>query len=80
MIEKQDISEPETVACEICLMVVPKSVAQSREGAEYVYYFCGAACYDQWQASQGEEKNRPVSPGAGGATRPHGRNPVFPKM
>lgn len=38
------------VACEICLREIPRSVAQSQEGADYVYYFCGAECYQQWQA------------------------------
>jgi hypothetical protein len=38
----------ETIACEICLREIPPSVAQSGEGQEYVYYFCGDACYEQW--------------------------------
>jgi hypothetical protein len=58
MVEKQAIIEPETVACEICLMQVPKSVAQSVEGTEYVYHFCGADCYVRWQATQEEEAKR----------------------
>jgi hypothetical protein len=81
MIEKQVISEPETVACEICLKAVPKSVAQSREGTEYVYYFCGAACYSQWQTQQKEEQDRSVSSGGGSsATWPKKQNPVYPRM
>lgn len=39
------------VACEVCLKEIPKSVAQSHEGAEYVYHFCGAACYQEWLAA-----------------------------
>lgn len=62
MVEKQVISEPETVACEICLVEVPKSVAQSLEGPEYVYYFCGAACYSRWQAARTEEEDRSSQP------------------
>lgn len=38
------------VACEICLKEIPRSVAQSHEGTDYVYHFCGAECYQQWQA------------------------------
>lgn len=39
-----------TVVCEVCLKEIPRSVAQSLEGAEYVYHFCGSECYAQWQA------------------------------
>lgn len=38
------------VACEICLKEIPRSVAQSQEGSDYVYYFCGADCYQRWRA------------------------------
>jgi hypothetical protein len=48
---------PETIACEVCLKEIPRSVAHCPEGAEYVYYFCGADCYQQWQAEQGEKKD-----------------------
>jgi hypothetical protein len=39
------------VACEICLREIPRSVAHSHEGAEYVYHFCGAECYQRWVAA-----------------------------
>ncbi|UCH53084.1 MAG: DUF3330 domain-containing protein [Pseudomonadota bacterium] len=55
MVEKEDIVEPETVACAVCLKEVPKSVADSPEGTEYVYYFCGAECYEQWKSKKGEK-------------------------
>jgi hypothetical protein len=42
-----------TVACEVCLKEIPRSVARSAEGADYVYYFCGADCYARWQAEPG---------------------------
>jgi YHS domain-containing protein len=29
-------------------------VASSEEGSEYVYYFCGEACFDKWQQGQNE--------------------------
>ncbi len=41
------------IACEVCLKEIPKSVAQSHEGPDYVYYFCGPACYEKWQAGAG---------------------------
>lgn len=39
------------VACSVCLAEIPHSVAKSHEGAEYVYYFCGDACYARWKAA-----------------------------
>ena len=44
----------ETVACEVCLKEIPKSVAHSLEGEDYVYYFCGAACHEKWRAAPGQ--------------------------
>ncbi len=46
------MTEPEgVVACEVCLKEIPRSVAHSHEGAEYVYHFCGADCYAEWLAA-----------------------------
>ena len=41
------------VSCEVCLTEIPKSVARSYEGPDYVYYFCGGDCYQKWQAQNG---------------------------
>jgi len=49
MSDKPKIDDIPLVSCHICLKVVPKSVAESPEGSEYVYYFCGAECYETWQ-------------------------------
>lgn len=49
MVEKKDIVDPETVACQVCMKEIPKSVAESLEGPQYVYYFCGADCFAAWQ-------------------------------
>lgn len=38
------------VACEVCLKETPRSVARSLEGPDYVYHFCGQACYEKWLA------------------------------
>jgi hypothetical protein len=56
MVEKKDIVEPETVACQVCLKEIPKSVAESLEGPQYVYYFCGADCYEAWQTESAAQK------------------------
>jgi YHS domain-containing protein len=47
--ELDKVTTPETVACRICLKEIPKSVAESAEAVEYVYYFCGPECYTQWR-------------------------------
>lgn len=56
MVEKKDIVDPETVACQVCMKEIPKSVAESLEGPQYVYYFCGADCYETWQTESGGQK------------------------
>jgi len=56
-----EVITPETVACRICLKEIPKSVAESAEAVEYVYYFCGPECYAEWREEEG------VKPKPGGA-------------
>ena len=46
------------VQCEVCLKEVPRGDAQSSEVHEYVLYFCGLECYDQWH----EEPDPPTRP------------------
>lgn len=50
---KTDASEEGLVACEVCLKEIPRSVARSLEGVDYVYHFCGQKCYEKWQAGAG---------------------------
>ncbi|MFA9462010.1 DUF3330 domain-containing protein [Thiohalorhabdus methylotrophus] len=38
------------VSCEVCLAEIPRNEAKSLESQEYVLYFCGLGCYDQWVA------------------------------
>lgn len=45
---------PEHISCKVCLKEVPKSEAASAEASDYVLYFCGLDCYQQW--TQEEEK------------------------
>lgn len=40
--------------CESCCKQIPESTAKTAEGADYIYYFCGTTCYDEWH------KNRKV--------------------
>jgi len=42
--------------CALCRRRIPKSEALSDEASDYVYYFCGAECYDKWAAGARPEK------------------------
>lgn len=46
----------EILSCEICLQDIPASSAYSSETMDYVMYYCGLNCYDQWQKRQKEGK------------------------
>lgn len=52
--DSSEVIAPETVACQICLKEIPRSVAESAEAVEYVYYFCGPECYTEWRGEAGE--------------------------
>jgi hypothetical protein len=45
----------EMVACEICLKEIPISEAKSEEASDYVLYFCGIDCYQQWKQQAEDE-------------------------
>lgn len=54
--------EVERVACEICLKEVPISEATVPEAMDYVLYFCGLDCYEQWKR-QSEQPAESVKEG-----------------
>lgn len=37
--------------CNVCLTEIPRSVAQSLEGPDYVFFYFGPACYAKWCAT-----------------------------
>ena len=41
-------TEPQTVACSICLHDVPASEANSAEARDYITHFFGLDCYVVW--------------------------------
>ena len=41
---------------EISAEEFPESVAITAEGEAYVWYFCGAKCYEHWKKTAGENK------------------------
>lgn len=49
MAETEKPLEIERVACEVCLKEIPVSDATSEEVMDYVTYFCGLECYEQWK-------------------------------
>ena len=57
MIEQKKIIEPEKVACEVCLKEIPLSEATSVKSTDYIVYYCGLECYDQWR----KQKEPPAS-------------------
>jgi len=64
MITAEKPVEPQRVACEICLKEVPKSEATVREATDYVAYFCGLDCYDQWKSAAGDTSAAPAKSGS----------------
>ncbi len=42
-------TEPQTIACSICLHDVPASEADSAEARDYITYFFGLDCYVTWR-------------------------------
>lgn len=55
MIEVTTSTERDLVSCEVCLKEVPRSEAAVPEATDYVAYFCGLACYQQWKAQQAQD-------------------------
>ncbi len=54
----QNKSGCEQCVCEECCAEIPLSAAITAEGADYVHYFCGQACYEKWQAKHQQSKGK----------------------
>lgn len=46
------------LACETCMTEIPESEADYSEAEEYVAYYCGLDCYQQWRE---EHKTHPLA-------------------
>ena len=57
MNENKKRQDENKVACSVCLKEIPPSEAKSAEATDYVTYFCGLDCYDEWMKQQ-EPKDR----------------------
>jgi hypothetical protein len=55
MIEATTSGGQDLVSCAVCLKEVPRSESTVPEATDYVVYFCGLACYQQWQAQQAQD-------------------------
>ena len=58
MIEATKLPDAERVKCEVCLKEIPKSEAKSAEARDYVAYFCGLECYEEWEEEEMKERTR----------------------
>jgi hypothetical protein len=45
--------EAPNVSCEICRKEVPREQARHAEVDDYVLYFCGIECYNEWKCRGG---------------------------
>lgn len=49
MIQKKDMINTQLIDCSICLKEIPESEAKIFEAQDYLQYYCGLECYQQWQ-------------------------------
>lgn len=57
MTKRPEKSEEILLTCKVCMKEIPKSVAKSLEGHDYVYYFCGSDCFSKWQKKNNSAKS-----------------------
>jgi len=46
------------VQCAVCRKEVARSEARSAEAQEYVLYFCGLDCFEQWRREAERDQRR----------------------
>ena len=49
--------KPEKISCSMCRKEIPVSAAMTPQGSDYVGYFCGIECYDEFT-----EQKKPAAP------------------
>lgn len=59
MIETTKPTDVESVKCEVCSKEISKADAQSAEARDYVAYFCGLECFDDWMKEKTQEAGEP---------------------
>lgn len=58
MITTTKLTNVELVKCEVCLKEIPKSEAKNAEAQDYVAYFCGLECYEEWEEEERKAKTQ----------------------
>ena len=51
--------EGDGVSCAQCQRIIPRSEAFQPEAEDYVLYFCGLDCYEQWKGAPEGTPPRP---------------------
>ncbi len=49
--DRPQMPEPQ-IACSVCRKEIPLSAALTPQGAEYIGFFCGMECYEEFVAEQ----------------------------
>ena len=49
-------AESQKVPCSVCRKEIPLSAALTPQGSDYVGYFCGIECYEQFAAQKNAGK------------------------
>lgn len=47
--------DPQSVSCDVCFKLVPKSEAVTAEARDYIACFCGVNCYERWRGERAPE-------------------------
>lgn len=55
---KQVTGSEAPIACEICLKEIPESEGSKSEVDDYVVYFCGLECYEQWSKQKEKKEDK----------------------
>jgi hypothetical protein len=47
------VEDRHSVSCNVCHREVPHADSLSAEGQDYLWFFCGLGCYEQWHRDGG---------------------------
>lgn len=61
MVRTPTDTETPKISCEVCKKEVARSEARSAEAQDYVLYFCGIDCYEDWLKNR-EDMGPPSQP------------------
>lgn len=61
MAETKNVHDQDLVSCEICMKSIPQSEADCVEAEDYVAYFCGLDCYEEWKKQSQQRQDNSES-------------------